>query len=181
MHPIHPLPGLLLAEVQPSQFEGINGFLGTRASLMLDVVFLAMFVVIPVMAWSIYQVKYHRRYSLHKRVQVILGVVLLIAVVAFEVDMRLNDWTPRAEPSPYWNGGWSDVVHISLIVHLFFAIPTTFLWIFVIVQALRRFAKPPEPNEYSPKHRFWARLAAIEMTLTAITGWVFYWLAFAAS
>ena len=37
-------------------YGGINGFLGTRASLMLDVVFLAMFVVVPVLAGSVYLV-----------------------------------------------------------------------------------------------------------------------------
>ena len=36
-----------------AEFHGINGFLGTRASIMLDVVFLAMFLVLPVLAWSI--------------------------------------------------------------------------------------------------------------------------------
>ena len=34
-----------------------TGFLGTRGSLMLDVVFLAMFAVLPLLALSIYLVK----------------------------------------------------------------------------------------------------------------------------
>ncbi len=78
-----------------TDYPGIDGFLGTRASLMLDVVFAAMFVVLPVLAWSIQQVRYHRRYVLHKRVQLLLGTVLLVAVTLFEIDMRLNDWTLR--------------------------------------------------------------------------------------
>ena len=61
-------------------YPGIEGFLGTRASLMLDVVFLAMFAVLPVMGWSIYQVRYRQRYRLHKRVQIALGVILAVAV-----------------------------------------------------------------------------------------------------
>ena len=40
-------------------YPGIDGFLGTRASLMLDVVFLAMFAVIPTMAVSVHLVKHH--------------------------------------------------------------------------------------------------------------------------
>ena len=83
-------------------YPGIDGFLGTRASLMLDVVFLAMFVVVPVMLWSIYQVKYRRRYLLHKRVQLTLALVLLAAVTLFEVDMRIHGWQQRAELSPYF-------------------------------------------------------------------------------
>ena len=48
---------------------GIDGFLGTRASFMLDVVALAMAVLLPVLGWSIYLVKYRQKYALHKRVQ----------------------------------------------------------------------------------------------------------------
>ena len=49
---------------------------------MLDVVFLAMFVVVPVMLYSIYLVRYRRRYRLHKRLQLGLGLILLMAVTA---------------------------------------------------------------------------------------------------
>lgn len=148
---------------------------------MLDFVFLAMFGIIPIMAFSIYLVRYRQRYELHKRLQVILGITLLSAVTAFEVDMRFfTDWKELAAPSPYfhpdqWSGVW-----YSLVIHLAFAIPTPFLWVFVIVQGLRRFPSPARPCEYSRSHLFWARLAAIGMTLTAVTGWIFYWLAFVA-
>ena len=156
--------------------QGINGFLGTRASLMLDVVFLAMFAVLPAMGWSIYLVKYRRNYLLHKQLQLILGTVLLVAVAAFEVDMQfLTNWRLRAEPSPYYQSG---LVIVCLWIHLFFAVPTAVLWIFVIVQALRKIPSPPQPCAYSPQHIRWAKLAALEITMTAVTGWIFYWLAF---
>ena len=148
---------------------------------MLDLVFTAMFAVVPVMLASIYLAKYKQRFQLHKQIQVALGIVLLVAVAAFEIDMRMNGWHHLAEPSPYWqDGSWNDWVDYGLAVHLFFAIPTPFLWGYVIVQAMRKFPNPPQPNEYSRAHRFWARIAAIEMTLTAFTGVVFYWLAFVA-
>ena len=51
---------------------------------MLDVVFLAMFLVIPVMTWSIQQAK-AGRYTLHKRVQLILAAVLLAAAIGWSV------------------------------------------------------------------------------------------------
>ncbi|MGC3968190.1 MAG: hypothetical protein QM775_12715 [Pirellulales bacterium] len=72
------------------------GFLGTRASLMLDVVFLAMFAVVPILFWSIYLVRAKRNYRLHKQVQVTLSLVLLVAVTLFEVDMRCyTPWRRR--------------------------------------------------------------------------------------
>ena len=89
-------------------------------------------------------------------------------------------WELRAEPSPLFDidRKWSSWVGVSLLVHLSFSVPTTLLWAFVITQALRKFPRVPEPNEYSPRHIFWARLAALEMVMTAVTGWLFYWLAF---
>jgi len=157
-------------------YSGIDGFLGTRASIMLDVVFLAMFAVVPVLGWSVWLVKYRRNFALHKRVQVALGLVLLVAVALFEADMRINGWKNRAEASAYFDT-W---VGKALGVHLVFAVTTALLWVFVIVQALRHFSNPPVPNEYSPRHLFWAKLAAVDMLLTAVTGWVFYCLAFVA-
>jgi len=145
---------------------------------MLDVVFLAMFAIVPVLAWSIYLVRYRHRYELHKRIQIALGVVLLVAVGAFEVDMQIvtkrDGWLARAEPSPYFPDG----VWRSLYIHLAFAVPTPLLWIYVIVQALRKFPNPAGPGAHSRTHRITARLAAIGMTMTALTGWVFYWISF---
>ena len=162
------------------QYPGVDGFLGTRGSLMLDVVFLAMFAAIPVLGWSIMLAK-RGSYALHKRVQVGLGSVLLAAVVLFELEMRIVGWRERAAPSPYWTtAGWDDPIDYALGVHLFFAIPTALLWIFVVIQATRKFPKPAAPNEHSRSHRFWAPIASFEMFMTAVTGWVFYWLAFVA-
>ena len=40
---------------------------------MLDVVFLAMFAIMPVMSWSIWLVRHRQHYALHKRIQLGLG------------------------------------------------------------------------------------------------------------
>ncbi len=165
------------------EFPGINGFLGTRASLMLDVVFLAMFAVIPVMGCGIALARFKHAYRWHKAIQLTVAMVLLLAVAAFEIDMQfLTEWELRAEPSPYFTSAekWSSPAGIALAVHLFFAVPTAFIWVYVVSGALKHFPKHPTPNDYSARHRFWGRIAAIEMTMTAITGWVFYWLAFVA-
>ena len=147
---------------------------------MLDFVFLAMFAVVPILAYSIMLAK-RGKYSLHKRVQITLGSILLLAVTAFELEMRIVGWEARAEPSPYWtDSSWNDWVHYSLGIHLFFAVPTALIWIYVVVQALRLFPKPAAPNRHSSSHRFWAPIASFEMFMTAATGWVFYWLAFVA-
>ena len=164
------------------EYPGIDGFLPWRASLMLDVVFLAMFAVIPVMAVSVHLVKHHGKFALHKQIQVTLGIVLQVTVAAFEADMQfISGWRPRAIASPYYAEGWTEGwVHRCLYIHLVFAVSTAVLWVYVIWQALRKFPNPPAPCEYSPTHKRWARLAAADMTMTALTGWTFYYLAFVA-
>jgi putative membrane protein len=164
-------------------YPGLGGFLGSRGSLMLDVVFLAMFIVVPVLAFSIYQVKIRHRYDLHKKLQLIMATVLLVAVLLFELDMRINGWEQRAAPSPYFNSAhkWSCPAGISLIVHLSFAVPTLLLWIVVVTRALRNFPRAPQPNHHSRWHTRYGWAAAIGMLFTALTGWLFYYLAFVAS
>src|SRR6185503_6941709 len=97
-----------------------RGFLGNNSSLMLDVVFLAMFAVVPLLAVSIYLVK-QKKYVLHKRINLILGLVLLVAVLAFEVEMRFfTEWEELAKNSPYFDAAsaWTSTAGIALIIHL---------------------------------------------------------------
>jgi len=158
-----------------AQFPGIDGFVGTRASVMLDVVFLAMVLVLPVLGFSVWLVRVRRSYGRHKRVQLALAGVLLVAVLAFEVDMRfISGWRERAEPSAFWPVG----VWTSLYVHLVFSVSTTFIWLAVVIGALRKMPSPPGPSAYGKWHRRLGWIAVVDMVLTAVTGWVFYWLAF---
>ncbi len=160
-----------------------GGFLGFDTSLMLDVVFTAMFAVLPLLALSIYLVK-QKKYTQHKLINLILGAVLLVAVLAFEIDMRFfTDWELLAQDSPYFDPQhkWTSIAGLALIIHLCFAIPTPLLWIYVIVQALRKFPSPPRPNDHSRPHSKFAWLAAGGMVMTALTGGTFYYLAFVAT
>ena len=143
---------------------------------MLDFVFVAMFVVCTVMVASILSVRLRKTYQLHRSVQMTLAVVLAIAVGIFEIDVRFfTDWRELARPSVYYESGNVDR---ALWIHLAFAIPTPFVWAYVVVQALRHFPQPARPSEHSAAHRVWGRIAAGLMLMTAITGCVFYWMAF---
>jgi hypothetical protein len=161
-------------------YPGIDGFLpGSRATIMLDVVFVAMFAVVLALAVSIWLVKFRRRYDLHKRIQLTLGVVLVVAIAAFEVDMQfVSGWRARATPV-----GMDDVpetVLRALYIHLCFAVPTAVLWVIVIARALRNFPRPAAPAPHSRSHVAWGKAAAVGIVGTAVTGWIFYWLAFVA-
>jgi uncharacterized membrane protein YozB (DUF420 family) len=157
-------------------FPGIDGFLGTRASLVLDCLSVAMFLIVAVLGWSVYQVKFRRRYQLHKRLQVVLGAVLLAAVGLFEFDIQRHGWEDRA--AGQIDGDVPNIVWAALYVHLVFAVSSIVLWPIVIVRALRNFPDPAAPAPHSLWHKRWGRLAASDMVMTAVTGWVFYWFAF---
>jgi putative membrane protein len=160
---------------------GFNGFLGTRASFMIDFVVAAMIVILPMLAWSISRVRSGRHYALHKRVQLALGIVLLVTVAVFEADIRIHGWRDRAASSAFAGGqGATDWISVVLAIHLTFAVSTALLWILVIARALRGFSTPPQPGAHSAWHRRFGWIAAIDLACTAVTGWIFYWMAFVA-
>ncbi len=132
-----------------------HGFLGYNASFMLDVVVCALVLVVPTLLYSLYLVKVPRNYLRHRNIQVLLGVVLLLTVAAFEVDMQLV------------HGGWQNIVarrtppltvdqlgfvRKVLWVHLVFAISTPFFWGATLYLALKRFPSPPTPGAHSKLH-----------------------------
>ncbi len=157
-----------------------QGFLATRGSFMLDLVAVALVLVLPLLALSIYWARRHR-YRSHRRLQLLLGGLLAGTIIVFELDLRLvTDWQARAEPSPYFQPGSWNLTWLCLLVHLSCAVPTAVLWVTVTVQALRHFPQPPVPGAHSARHRQLGYLAVTGMFLTAVTGWLFYWLAFVA-
>ncbi len=152
---------------------------------MLDFVVCALAVLVPLLLYSLFVVKKQKKYTLHRNLQVVLGVVLLLAVSAFEVDMQ---WV---------QGGWENVmgkqldalgdeglatkiasVRKVLHIHLVFAISTPVLWIVTLVLALKRFDNPPAPARHSRTHKALGWLSTIALTLTSVTGVWFYYVAF---
>ena len=165
---------MAVGDAMINSFSGIYGFLGSRASIGMDVVVVGLFALLPVLAVSIALVR-QGRYRLHKALQIFIMTALLAAIVVFEVDIRLiSDWRVRAAASPFWPVG----VGVSLGVHLIFAVSSLALLLWVFIEALLRFPRPPVPDSHSPRHRGLARWAAADLVATALTGGVFYWLAF---
>ena len=155
-----------------------NGFLPTRASWMLDFVAVAMLGLVVVLTISIYQIRSRKRAVLHRNIQITTAIILTIALVAFEVDVRfITAWRELAKFSPYYASG---LVDRWLMIHLVFAIPTPLVWGYVIVMGLRKFKTGFQQGRYNRTHRILGRVAAGFMFMTAITGWIFYFVAFVA-
>lgn len=160
-----------------------TGFLGYPTTFMLDFVVCALVLVVPLLLLSLWLVKFRRQYLAHKRLQIVLGVVLLAAVTAFEVDVQLV------------HGGWEKIVAKQnlneaalsakiasvrpwLLVHLVFAVTTPFFWVATIVLALKRFGSNPMPGAHSKLHSLLGWASTIDITLTSVTGLLFYYVAF---
>lgn len=161
-----------------------NGFLGFDTSFMLDFVVCALVLVVPVLACSIFAVKFRRIYVLHRNLQLALAVILLLAVSAFEIDMRMHGgWkniVNKDPAQPRLTGDALETVRTALYVHMCFAITTPLLWGVTIALALKRFPNPPQPGEHSRLHKTLGWLSTIDITMTSVTGLVFYYLAFVA-
>jgi putative membrane protein len=159
-----------------------RGFLGYDASFMLDVVVCALVAVVPVLLWSLYEVKVRHRYTAHRNLQVMLAAVLLVAVLLFEIDMRLQGgWQNiinRDPAKPRLTGAALDDVRTILYIHLFFAVSTPVLWAATLIHAFRRFANPPVPGPASHLHKKLGWLSMLDLVMTSITGLAFYYMAF---
>lgn len=160
----------------------IHGFLGTRATIMFDVVTVALVLFLPTLAWSIGHVR-RGRYKIHKRVQITLGVTLFLVVSLFEADIQVTrrvldgGWRSLTTASPY-HGALLDQF---LRIHLIFATSTAILWIATLAHALAMFPRPPRPGGPSRWHKYLAWSATAGIFATAVTGWTFYYMAFVAT
>jgi uncharacterized membrane protein YozB (DUF420 family) len=154
----------------------MSGFIpNSRGDFILDFIVIAMAVVVPILAFSIFQAKYKKNIKGHRLIQIALGVILGIAIVAFELDMRINGWRHMAEPSPYYET-W---VFPALIIHLCFAVPSLGLWTYTIYMGLKH-SIHAQINPARIQHKKWGYLSSYFMLGTAVTGWIFYYLAFMA-
>lgn len=145
---------------------------------MLDFVVVAMLGVTIVLAYSIYLIRVKKQPRAHRNIQIATAIVLVIALVAFEIDMRFfTNWRELASSSPFYESGIADA---CLWLHLLFAIPTPFVWAAVIVIGLRKFKTDFNQGSFNRIHRISGRIAAAMMVMTAITGWIFYYVAFVA-
>lgn len=157
-----------------------DGFLGYRASLMLDLVVCALGIVVPTLLASLYAVKIRRNYTLHKFLQITLGVVLLVTVGLFELDMRLHGGIVgilAKRSRPLYSAELTAFYRL-LYVHLFFAISTVGLWATTLSLALRRIPTPPGPCSHSRLHKRLGWLSAVDITLTSVTGLLVYYFGF---
>jgi putative membrane protein len=156
----------------------MQGFIpGSRATFMIDFVVVAMAAVLPLLLFSIWQVRAHLNYALHKQMQKWLAAILLVAVLLFEIEMRLVGWREQAVSSPFY----PDFVMPVLASHITIAVLTLVVWVITLYSALRSFAKSFLVTPFAHYHRVLGWFSLVGMVLTAVSGWIFFYMAFIAS
>jgi uncharacterized membrane protein YozB (DUF420 family) len=153
-----------------------RGFLGTRADILLDLVIVSLVVVVPVLLYSWVQVR-RKNYRVHKVVQLTLLIVLGVAVGAFEANMRMLGGIFEATRASSYSG--TATLNFWIYFHTLLAITTTLVWLVLAIVSVRRFPKPPQPNEFGPMHRRWGRIGMVIMGLTGLTSLPVYIYGFA--
>jgi len=148
-----------------------QGFLGTRADLIIDVVMTISGFLPAIMMFTFYLAAKGKT-RLHKNMQFALLLLVTILVVALEVDVRSGDLQAAGALSAYHD---STILSVVFVVHLFFAITTFFGWIWLVVKSARLYPK----GFKTFNHKKWGKILFVDIVLTVVTGWMMYIMVFA--
>ncbi len=148
----------------------IEGFLGTRADIIIDTVMLAS-TLLPFMLIVAIGYAQKGKYDVHKWLQIVLFVVVNVLVIALEVDIRIGGLDEVIAKSPYY--GSTELLSV-FIIHLIVAVSSTLLWFWLIVVSSKRY-----PVHFTFAHKKYGRIVFVDIVLTMLTGWGLYAMVFA--
>lgn len=153
-----------------------QGFLGTRADILMDLVIVSLAAILPIL-WFSWTRARRGVWGVHKRTQLILGGTLAVVVSLFEADLRMAGGIFELTKTSAFHG--TLLLNASIWIHMALSISTALIWLVLTIASLRKFEKPPRPGAFSKTHKLWGRIAMIDMALTGITGIELYVVGFA--
>lgn len=127
-----------------------QGFLGTRADVLMDVVFVATLATPFIVAWGV-RFASKGNYARHRAVQTTLLAVLLVAVILFEVDVRLSGGSGSLMKGSSYAG--TGLLRGITLVHVLGNVATFILWLWLVVKSRRRFGTPELPGPFTATHK----------------------------
>lgn len=153
-----------------------QGFLGTRADILMDIVIVSLAAILPII-WFSWTRARRRRWGTHKKTQLALGITLAVVVSLFEADLRLSGGIFELTKQSAFHG--TALLNASIWTHMAFSISTALIWLGLTIASVRKFDSPPRPGTFSRTHKLWGRIGMIDMVLTGITGIELYVVGFA--
>ncbi len=149
----------------------MEGFLGTRGNFIVDLV-ITISGFLPFLLLFTFYLAAKRREVLHKYLQITLFGVVSILVVALETSIQFGGLSEISQKSPY--NGTTELL-ILFMIHLFFAISSFLLWLWLIIKSLKEY-----PDRFSFNHKKLGKILFWNILCMVITGWILYWMTFAA-
>lgn len=151
-----------------------DGFLGTRADVLMDVAII-VFTALPFVL--IFGIRYarHRHFMKHRRFQTAAALLVLLLLVLFELDIRLCGGSQAFISKSSFSAGF---VRTFLICHVAIALLTGASWLALIVRSRARFLGSL-PGTFSARHRWWGWLTFVGVCLLSSSGFALYMLLFA--
>ncbi|MCH9813003.1 MAG: DUF420 domain-containing protein [Epsilonproteobacteria bacterium] len=149
----------------------LDGFLGTRGDFIVDLV-ITVSGFLPFLMLFTFYLAAKGMYTLHRNLQILLFIVVVGLVVALEYDIQFGGLAEISKMTPF-----KDSVALLFVfaIHLFFAITSFGGWLWLLIKSSKRY-----PKHFEFNHKKWGKLIFADVVLTAITGWILYWMTFAA-
>ncbi len=148
-----------------------SGFLGTRALWFMDLV-TVWFALLPLlMIYAIYLAK-KAKIEKHKIVQSALFVLTIIAVLIFEVGVRISGGYlsyAKESDTPFL------LLTVILVIHILIAILSVILWAYTLIVAHKELKATSAVNRSHKKH---GKLVFVGMSITSFLGILIYLLLF---
>lgn len=150
-----------------------NGFLGTRADVIIDTV-VVMFALWPFIIFGIIRLASKGRYQAHRNLQVIIFLLAFLLVLALEIDLRFSDLLVEIRQTSMYS---STLAKTIFGIHLFIALFTFISWLTLLVRSAKRFENKL-PGSFSGQHRLWGVIVLTGLILTSVTGIAMYTVVF---
>jgi len=148
----------------------IKGFFGTRADIITDTVMLVSALLPFLLAYAIYLAK-KEQYDKHKWMHIILFIITNLLVILLELDIRFGGLDAVIAEAKY---AGTPALATVFGIHLFFAISSTLLWLWLIWISVQRY-----PVHFRFPHKKYGIIVYLDILFTVITGWILYAMVFA--
>jgi putative membrane protein len=147
---------------------------GTRASLLVDCTFVVTLLA-PMVVLGSLRLARNGRHDAHRRIQIGLLVVCVLAVLTLELCIRLaggsGAFLSQSSYAP------PRLARALLAVHIAGAVATYAMWGWLAFASQRRF-RESLPGSFSRRHRRAGKLVFAGLSFTAISAAAMYSLAF---
>jgi putative membrane protein len=147
-----------------------DGFLGTRADLLTDLITVG-YGVIPLALYLSSLLARRGAHRLHRNLQCSLLGLLTVILILFEVNIRMRGGSEALFVSSSF--AETPLLRIILLGHLAIAISTYLAWSALTVVSWRRF-ETSLPGRFSVFHRRAGMAVIFGNVATAITGIILY-------